>query len=171
MNKVEDVRTALQDFILNFNSPVFIGEVATVDAEKVTCSVRLVSNPAIEIKNIRLRAVDDEQDKGFVLYPKVGSTILVGKIENLSAYYVAMFSELEHVVINGGENGGLVISQNTANKLNAIEKKMNDLASIFNQWTPAPSDGGAALKSLLTVWGQPLTITKSKDLENPKVKH
>lgn len=173
---IEDVRKAL--LAMFPSQTVMLGKVVEVDKEKVSCKVELVSNAEIVLEGVRLRAVDDEQDKGLVLFPKVGSAVLVGKIENMTAYYIAMFSELESVslitdsfVINEGKLGGMVKLKEAVKKYNELEKEINDLKRVFQSWTPVPNDGGAALKSAVLNWaGQSITLTKEADLENEKVK-
>ena len=74
----------------------------------------------------------------------------------------------------GSSNGGLVIGEEITKKLNAIEKDINSLKQIFNNWIPptgAP-DSGAALKGLLSEYSlEPLLKTESNEVENPNVKH
>ena len=76
------------------------------------------------------------------------------------------------VVINGGENEGLVKVVELAEKLNAIENDINNLKSIFSSWVPVVYDGGASLKAAAASWAaQSLQTTSKKDIENPKIKH
>ncbi|MDR2894237.1 MAG: hypothetical protein LBU97_02105, partial [Alistipes sp.] len=76
------------------------------------------------------------------------------------------------VTVNGGTLGGLVISGNTADKLNALEDDVNQLKQVLTAWVPVPQDGGAALKGAVSSWaGQPLTPTVPTDLENDKITH
>jgi hypothetical protein len=82
---------------LSENNDVMACEVLSVDKAKVLCRVKSIENEDLVFENVRLRAVDDEQDKGFILFPKVGSTVLVGQIKNTTAYYVAMYSALDKV--------------------------------------------------------------------------
>jgi hypothetical protein len=81
-------------------------------------------------------------------------------------------SGVNDVIINTGVNGGMVKVSELTTKLNNLENDINDLKSIFSSWTPVPSDGGAALKLLLTpYYGQTLTPTAQSEIENTKVKH
>ena len=57
-------------------------------------------------------------------------------------------------------------------KLNAVEKDLNNLKTIITSWTPVASDGGAALKAIITSWAtQSITPTAQNELENKNVKH
>jgi hypothetical protein len=74
--------------------------------------------------------------------------------------------------INGGDNGGVPVSESITAKLNALEDDINSLKQAFSQWVPVSQDGGAALKSGITSWaGQSIANTQSGDLENTKFKH
>lgn len=74
--------------------------------------------------------------------------------------------------INGGDNGGVPVSESITAKLNALENDINSLKQAFSQWVPVSQDGGAALKSGITSWArQSIANTQSGDLENTKFKH
>jgi hypothetical protein len=76
------------------------------------------------------------------------------------------------LTINGDGCGGILISKNTSDKLNSLEKDINSLKQVFTTWVTVPNDGGAALKAAAATWsGQQLTETKPTDLENKKIKH
>jgi len=71
-------------------------EVLSVDRTAGTCDVRPLDGGA-EILDVRLRA-DDGTDKGTVVYPAVGSAVIVSPIGNSrTAFYVAMFSRVDGV--------------------------------------------------------------------------
>lgn len=75
------------------------------------------------------------------------------------------------VTFNGGKLGGLVKVEDLTGRINTIEKDINALKKVFSGWTPAPQDGGAALKGAASSWaGQTLTLTQRRDYENEKVK-
>lgn len=82
---------------LSIDSSAMMGEVVSVDTNKVLCEVKLLENPDLVFSEVRLRAIDDEQDKGLILFPKVGSAVLMAQIKNTDAYYIAMMSEIEKV--------------------------------------------------------------------------
>lgn len=104
------------------------------------------------------------EDKSRVVIDDDGVRINVGK--DTSAELTA-----DGIVLNGGSLGGLVKVKELTDRLNAIENDINSLKSVFTGWTPAPQDGGAALKGSVSSWaGQRLTLTKQGDYENEKVK-
>lgn len=76
------------------------------------------------------------------------------------------------VTFNGGKLGGLVVSQKTADKLNALEDDINELKTVFSGWSPVVQDGGGALKGAVSAWaGRQIKTTAAAELENDKVKH
>jgi len=75
-----------------------IGHVKAVDRENSTCDVETLADG--DVLDVRLRAAVDEQQKGIFLFPKIGSSVIIAPIANNSTqYYVAMFSEVEEMVI------------------------------------------------------------------------
>jgi len=122
------------------------------------------------------------------LKPKVGTLCLVGMIENnAAAAFLIDAEEIEEMdiktsvklnlnanelVINGGGNDGVPISDKVAKRLNKVENDMNSLKQVFSGWVPVSQDGGAALKAAATSWaGQQLKTTVATDILNDKVKH
>ena len=53
-------------------------------------------------------------------------------------------------VFNGGDLGGLINVADLTDRLNTIEKDINNLKSVMSSWVPVSQDGGAALKSAVT---------------------
>lgn len=73
---------------------------------------------------------------------------------------------------NGGNNGGVPVSNKVAQRLNKIETDVNNLKTVFSTWVPVSNDGGAALKSASATWfAQQLQPTQETDIDNPQVKH
>jgi hypothetical protein len=137
--------------------------------------------------NVRKRATVDG-GKGLIITPAANSFVLVSRIGGSDELYMAMVSIIETVKLsidditiaidnskvefNGGRNGGMVISKNTADRLNKIEDDINTLKQDFTAWTPVPNDGGAALKAATASWSdQQLQDTQASDLEDSKVTH
>ena len=80
-------------------------------------------------------------------------------------------SELE-ILFNGGNLLGLVKIQELTDRLNEYEMIFNQLQTDFSGWVPVPSDGGAALKSIITA-GFGLKVIPASivdDFENEKIK-
>ena len=80
-------------------------------------------------------------------------------------------SELE-ILFNGGNLLGLVKIQELTDRLNEYELILKQLQTDFSGWIPVPSDGGAALKTILTAGYLMKIIPDStvSDFENEKIK-
>ena len=186
MDDIEQLRRDFKDSATQTVNQICIVE--TVDKPKAICTVKLADNEELIYENVRLQAIDDEQDNGFIKYPKVGSSVIIAKIDNTNFYYVSMFSEIEEIVLkingkeilritensvvfNEGIKGSLVEIAKLKAQLNKAEQEITQLKNIFTGWTPVPNDGGAALKAVINSWAaQALAQTTISDLENPNIK-
>ena len=161
----EEIRRALISMIQSL-IPVNTtwGTVKSVSGQKCVVTV-----DELDIPNVLLGF----SNSGVVVYPKVNTRVLIGFINNTRTLpFVLIAEETDKVELMGNSNGGIVVSKKTADKLNVIEKSINDLKNIFAAWTPVASDGGAALKTALAIWmTQLLTETQDVNLENDKIKH
>lgn len=121
---------------------------------------------------VRKRAAIGEPDKGILITPAVGSSVIVSRIGESDELFVEMFSEADAVQFNGGKNEGLVKVVELTAKLNSLESDLNALKNVFTAWVTVPSDGGAALKTAAATWaGQKLTKTTKTEIQNNKIKH
>jgi hypothetical protein len=144
-----------------------IGKVISVDETEITCKVEIVNGETIE--DVRLQQV--ASDLGIFMKPKINSLVVVGWSDKLTASIV-MFSELDEIVFQNGENGGIPITPDVVSRLNNIESDINDLKTAFTTWVTVPQDGGAALKTATATWyATPLIETIDSDIENTKFKH
>lgn len=163
--------------------------VKAVDKEKLECTVVPIANEELVIEEVNLKAVIDETKNGFVQIPKVGSMVLISLIENTDGdHYISMCSDIDgiqliqdneeilkidnlgNVCFHGGENKGLVKVESLVEKLNALEKKVNDFIVDYkghNHVHPQGPTTAFLTPSVLTA----LTETQAADLENGKVKH
>lgn len=148
-----------------------------------TCTSVDWDNRTMEAKGVsdELPYYDVMLGFGYVdIKPKTGTMCLIGIIEGHSAYTFLINAEeveevqvkAENIVINDGENSGVVKIEALTDKLNALEKAINGLKTQLKTWTPVPNDGGTALKGAITAWAaQSITETKVEDIENDKLKH
>lgn len=182
MKTEEEVRQALFSFIRQNIEALKIAIVKSVDKAKSLAVVSLVEDDAIELP-CRLQAVDSEQDNGFLIFPKVGSTVLISNIEHQGYYAVLMVSEVESIVlkINGveklniseneikfdsGSIGGLPKSSGLISRLNNVENALNTALSLIIAHVH-PSNGVASptLAALASA-----SISVLADIENTKIK-
>lgn len=177
------IRKELLKLINSLSDNLKVAKVLSVDKAKQTCKVQLVSDN-IEV-TARLRAVENDEDKGSWYVPTVGSTVVVDRMAQFKRHVVLMFSEIDEihttsgkmaiscndVKFNEGTNGGLVKVEALTSKINTLEQDLTMLKEAFAAWVVA-ADGGAALKAATAAWaGQTITPTVKADLENTKIKH
>lgn len=175
--------------------------VTAVDEQARTVDCEPLDESA-PILGVNLQA-NQEQETGVVIYPKVGSHVIVSMMSGGTGGCVIATEEVDHIevaigelrakidselarveigmmsaelsregiVLNGGHHGGLVKVEALTGRLNAIERDINELKRAMGGWTPAPQDGGAALKGAIATWvGAELTETVRGDYENEQVK-
>ena len=115
--------------------------------------------------------------------PKINSLCLLGIVENKEAetFLIDAF-EIEtiylngvEIVINDGENEGLVKIGALVEKMNAAEEKLNDMIGKWNAFCANYAPGSPATvglpATLATQTLEVITVTEKADLENEKVKH
>lgn len=153
--------------------PVMVteGTVTKVDKEAKTCDVERDDLP--ELFKVRLNAITTPGDDVVTIYPKAGSKVLVLLIENNKTDgYLLTATDIDEIIINGGQNGGIAISQKVIDELKAVKDDLNDLKNAIKLWVPSNGDGGASLKAALTNWfGVTLPEPDPEVIINQKVKH
>ncbi len=171
-------------------------EVVSVDKENRTCLVNSADGTQ-ELENTTVNLTPEIGD-GEIDYPLEGSTITVA-FTDFTAPYMVKAGELESKFIvvgnqlwtisgssqkfNDGAFGGIpkVKDPDDSNagllkKINDLENALNDLQTKFSSWTPVSNDGGAALKTILTItppiWNLPqIELTSESDISNPNITH
>lgn len=109
------------------------------------------------------RIILDESENG-VLTLRIAGNINIESLEG----DVCITSN--NIIMQNGEVG-IPESNSVTEKLNAIEKDINNLKKALSGWTPVPQDGGAALKTQVTSWASSiLTETKVEDIESETIK-
>ena len=158
--------------------------VKTVHADKFTCDVETDNEdelPGVLYKSVSGGNVD------VIFQPAVDSKVFIMQIADSDEWVVLKFGTIDKVFIkvgdssllittdsiemNGGSLGGMVKLEALVSVINAIKADLNNLKTAFNSWTPVPSDGGAALKTIAATWtSSHISNTTNSDLENTKVK-
>lgn len=126
---------------------------------------------------------------GAVMFPKVGSYVVVGLVADGAAGVVLLTDDIESVevaiggspsaavinkdgiIFNGGTLGGLVKVEALTTRINTIENDINELKKVFSSWTVMPQDGGAVLKTASSAWARnKLELTSRGDYENKTIR-
>lgn len=163
---------------LGITYEIFDGFVVAVHDDH-TCDVKVFDDDDSVITGVSLRSVADGEDAGIVVIPAIDSHAVLAKIEGAADYTLIKSSRIdkviincEDVLINNGENEGLVKVTTLTDKINTLENSVNVLKNIITAWVPVASDGGAALKTALTSWAtETISTTTKTELQNNKVKH
>lgn len=151
-----------------------------------TVDVTPVTGP--DLFDVRLKASIDEGEDGIVITPALESSVLVAIIGNdPDTATVVKWSEIDKirgkigdttfeistngVVINGGNNGGLINIQTLIEELAKTNDVVTTIVDSLTGWTPVANDGGAALK---THFGGAISgkeVGDFSNMEDEKVKH
>lgn len=179
----QDIKEYIRQVAENNSRDLTVAKVVAVNGRE--CEVQPLDGSAA-MKHVRLNA-DIKGDQGIVVEPAKGSVVLVAHISE-NDHVVVMCSEVERVKVvvgqssyeikddvilfNDGDNDGVVNIKPLVKKLNALEDDLNSLKNLFKTWVPAPSDGGTALKTLVSTWfSKTLSKTTKSSIEDVKVKH
>lgn len=169
MTKIADlIKTLANNGDEVYNVP---GEVVSVNSEARTCVVDPYNGSA-RIYNVRIQAIESGT-VGVFPSPKIGSSVVVGFLSKNFAF-VALASELEEIkidvqsiVINGGENKGLVRISDMVASFNELITQVNQMRTYISTHShPAHNSP----PSLPQAYG-PLQSKNISNFENPKVKH
>lgn len=156
-------------------SQMQLGTVEAVDEQAQTCDVKI--DEGYIIYDVRLTSVEEAE---IVMIPKVGAWCVVAIIDNEESLTYAMgfsaidkiLANVEEVVINDGDNGGLVNVSALIDEIDTIKRDLNKLKTAFKSWVVTPQDGGAKLYTAASSWASSsLTMTDRDALEDTKVKH
>lgn len=178
-----------------------LGTVVSVQTEARTCTVApLVGGPDVE--GVRLIATlpgdGESAAPGLVVFPKVGSAVVYGVLENSPAEaFISQQTEFESLLIegqngfkleikadstltidaqtvtfNGGDNGGLVNIEALVEKLNALEnhvRQMHTWVSTHVHTSAAP--GVPTSPPTVAPTSAPPSNTVRQNLEDTNVTH
>lgn len=147
------------------------GEVVAVD--DLTCTVKIGD---AEIEGVRLRASLTGRDRQILTVPKVGSSVTLGCLTaDLNNLVVLQVDEVEKIIVNGGELGGLIKIQELTDKINELVDKFNSHTHILATGT-VQVEGTAVQQANLAPITVPAVSNKAaklnkKDYEDETIKH
>lgn len=169
MSLNEQIREAIKgmssdDFEEMYGVPCVVD---SVDENALTCECSPVNGDS-PFLDVRIQA---GSGNGVVIIPQTGSIVIVQPL-NSETGYISLYSQIESIKLLDGSFGGLIKVEDLVSKLNTIEDDINTLKDVFTNWVVAPSDGGAALKSISASWaGDKLDNTNVDEIENEKITH
>lgn len=109
-----------------------------------TCTVTTLLND-VEIDNVRLCA-DINKPPGVLLTPAKDSIVVVTMLDKMNSY-ISLFSQVDSIVLNGGEQGGLVKVKELTKQLDKLTKRVDGIMHALKNSTPVAQDGGVAYKT------------------------
>ncbi|MBE9468971.1 MAG: hypothetical protein IMY72_11730 [Bacteroidetes bacterium] len=153
--------------IIKDNTHLFIteGSVISIDKDKNICNVDRGDLP--ELLNVRLNSVLEAGTKVITIYPTIGSKVLCAMIENNPTdAFLLSTTDIDEIIINGGENGGLIKISELVDKVNQLEDKMKSHQHLY------VNAGGTPTPTTVDVATNPEFVnTVVEDIENEKIKH
>ena len=141
--------------------------------EGITCTVTFANQ---DVSGVRLRASEAENEANILITPKTGTPVTVGSLTgDYSQLVVLKVDQIETIVINGGQLGGLI-------NIEALTEKINDLVESFNGHTHLLATGSVAVAGSATNQTNPAPIQvpaiqqkadklNKSDYEDETIKH
>lgn len=147
--------------------------VKSVDGE--TCTVSIGT---LELADVRLRAVVNDEESGITVTPSEGSHVMITDLSNgeMRDWAVVMYSQIDQIEINSGQNGGLINISELTDKLNNLVDEVNDLKEKFNSHTHIVNTTGTAAAqsgtaATTTSLAGAATRFNKDDYEDTKITH
>lgn len=175
--------------VMNLRAIVGKGEYATypcvvTNVGAATCDVKRILDDLV-IEDVRLNSTCNEE-AGIIIYPERDSSVIVTDIDGHN-HFISQFSEIDkiiiktqnnieieclgEIIINGGNNGGLVMLEKLEDNLNKIKQYLNNLnTAISTGLGSTVGNAGVAAASTFTgtMSSQSLFF---ENMENEKIKH
>lgn len=142
--------------------------VESVDEVARTCECTAVTgSTGNTIPGVRLMASIDD---GILIVPVKGSTVVIS-MSIFTDPVIVSYSDIDRIILRGGDLGGLVKVIELTKKLNNIENLLNDLIIKFNSHTHNVTSTGAPTGPNLLQETQSLTPTEQAEIENENITH
>lgn len=177
MDRAEQIRQRLKEMASEVGPDAsMLAQVKSVNEEQMTCDL-YDDESGLDFFDVRLRPVLDGK-KSVTMIPKIETWVLAIRIEDSDDWMIIATGEIEklliscdNVVINDGENGGLVNWPEAKQQLDKTNEVVNALVDAIANWPVTPNDGGAALKAYFATALGAKVVGNFNDLEDMKVKH
>lgn len=170
MNQAKEWKISIQQAAGTFNKDIVEIMACTVDSvskSSRTCECSTISgNSTSKLSNVQLMA---QVADGLLLLPTVGSTVMVGK-STRNVAFVLMYSDVDNIVMLGGDLGGLVKVVDVVAKINALENLVNNILNTLKTTTiPLAPSGTYPFAPLYTSFNNIAPITARADIENTNI--
>lgn len=141
--------------------------------EGITCTVTFGNQ---DVSGVRLRASEKANDNNILITPKTGTPVTVGSLTgDYTQLVVLQIDEIDTIVINGGQLGGLI-------NIETLTEKINLMIDVFNSHTHTLPTGTVNVTGSQTAQtnASPITVPaisdKAKrlnrtDYEDKTIKH
>jgi hypothetical protein len=140
--------------------------VNSVDEAARTCEcIAVTGSVGNIISGVRLMATLDD---GLLVIPAVDSTVVIA-MSIFTDPLIVNYSEVEKIVLRGGDLGGLVKVIDLTKKLNALENLLNDLVAKFNIHTHNVTSTAAPTGPSLVQETTVLAPTEQQEIENESI--
>lgn len=128
MSKV-DLNTAMNLFVKRIlQTQNYYSKIATVvSVNGKECEVDFHDGSP----NMDVLLQQSDSDLGLLILPTVDSPVVVSFKSTTNAY-ISMFSDIDSVIFQGGQNEGLIKVIELTDKLNALVSEINELRETFN---------------------------------------
>jgi hypothetical protein len=170
MDRYRKLRDALKEAMPKQKVILWQGVVKNVDTTALTCTVTMED---MDLSDVRLRATTNVNDKQMLFVPTVGSIVIFGTLTgNLDELIVLAYDQIDTLVINGGDLGGLVKVNELKTQLAKMTTRIDGIITALKSGTVAAGDGGATL--LASVKAELATITDKEnfsEVEDTNVSH
>lgn len=163
MNPLSEIRKSICTMVSKRGVVAFTAQVVSVDGECCT-----VDYDGLQVSDVRLRAVVNGEQSKILVTPKVGSYVMVVSLtDDMTQLIVSAFSEVDKIeidtgkiVLNGGQNGGIV-------NITQLTQKLNDMVNRFNAHThTATTIGGTTTPPVA-----PAAPFNASDYNDDKILH
>lgn len=162
MNEYAQIRDYIRKISDNKGVTIFIAEVTKV--EEKFCSVKIGDFSLTKVKNFC-----NEETGNLLIKPKIGSMVTVIDFGDFRDMQIIKVQEVDKVIINGGNNDGLVNIVNLTTKLNQLINQITALKQDYVSHThPTPS--GPSLEPSVPFSGKFSNFNKI-DYEDINVTH
>lgn len=169
MSKESEIKQLIRN-IAAYNSGLTLFEAVVTESEDTQCTIKY---QGLEHKNVRLVCGFSQSLTTMIIKPAVGSTVLVADLSNgkMRDLVVLMVENVEKVIFNGGELGGLIKIEELKTQLNRMTARIDGIINAIKGGVPVSQDGGAALQTSIVSLLPNGQKEDFSSLEDPKFLH